>query len=264
MIKKQILEQVIADLNSNRGRYCQIKHKRGWLEYLDHGELTFSPQELHQTLHEVIDCDEGRPRGQKLFHLRKRFGFTMMADKKPKRPEEALERFIVVSNGDNFFGQIPIGGGKESIDIGIQESSRKFTFIELKPWRNKNSPLYAIVESLKNLIEYRLVIKHGIQDIPIYKTIDLMVLAPIEYYRVYGLQDGRNKSLMEKLTKDFGREFQTGISLMAVDIDEQVFLDKCKRIYDTRGLKGQQVVEISEVDAMPQLARDKWKPMAPC
>lgn len=78
----------------------------------------------------------------------------MTPDKIPYRTEEALERLIVVSNGDNFYNQIPIGGGKESIDIGVKESESEFTFIELKPWGNQNSPLYALVESLKNLLEY--------------------------------------------------------------------------------------------------------------
>lgn len=259
MMRLQILAQVISELNSTRGKYCQIKHKRGWLEYLDHGQWAFTPQELHQTLYKVIDSDGGRPRGEKLFHLQKRYSFTISVDKRPYRPEEALERFIVVSNDDNFFGQIPIGGGKESIDIGIQRQDSKFIFIELKPWRSANNPLYALVESLQNLVEYRLIIKHGIQKIPNYNTVDLMVLAPVDYYQEYGLLKSKDVYKVEKLVADLGRQFQTSISFMALSIDEQVFLNRCKQIYDQRGNKGQQKVVISEADAMSQLKVENWR-----
>ena len=36
----------------------------------------------------------------------------------------------------------PIGGGKESIDIGIKASDSKYVFVELKPWKTNNSPIY--------------------------------------------------------------------------------------------------------------------------
>ena len=147
---KGILKEVISHLQSNKAKYCRITHKRGWLEYLKDGDLVFTAQELHQTLRKVIDSDQMRPKGNKLFCLRRKYNFTIKADKAPYRTEEALERFIVVSNAENFYNQIPIGGGKESIDIGIKENDSKFTFVELKPWSSANPPLYALVENLKN------------------------------------------------------------------------------------------------------------------
>ena len=101
--------------------------------------------------------------------------FTIKKDKKPYRAEEALERFIIISNADNIYNQIPVGGGKESIDIGIKESDSKFKFVELKSWRSNNSPIYAIVESLKNLIEYRIIIEREIK--PIQKLIKLCLIS---------------------------------------------------------------------------------------
>ena len=163
---KNILKEVIEHLHTRRTEYCRLKHKRGWLEYLDDGDLVFSPIELHETLRQIIDKKGKRPGGDKLFSLHRKTSFTVKEDKAPYRPEEALERFIIVSNSDNFYNQIPIGGRKESIDIGIKEDDSRFIFVELKPWRSSNSPLYAVVESLKNLIEYRIIHERKIKNIP--------------------------------------------------------------------------------------------------
>jgi hypothetical protein len=113
----------------------------------------------------------------------------------PYRTEEALERFIVVSNGDNFFGQIPIGGGKESIDIGIKESDTKFVFVELKPWESQNSPLYAIIEILKNLVEYRVILERHLADVPRWSEVELVVLAPCQYYQKWKLDNEPKKRI---------------------------------------------------------------------
>lgn len=186
---KDILKEVISNLQSDKAKYSRITHKRGWLEYLQDGDLVFTVQELHQILRKVIDSERMRPRGAKLFCLHRKYNFTIKADKAPYRPEEALERFIIVSNAGNFYNQIPIGGRKESIDIGIKENDSKFTFVELKPWSSKNSPLYALVESLKNVIEYRIIHEKRIKDIPQFKELDLMILAPEAYYQDYNLID---------------------------------------------------------------------------
>jgi len=95
---KDILKEVISNLQSDKVKYCRIIHKRGWLEYLKDGDLVFTVQELHQTLRKVIDSDQMRPRGDKLFCLRRKYNFKIKADKAPYRTEEALERFIAVSN----------------------------------------------------------------------------------------------------------------------------------------------------------------------
>ena len=223
---KKILKEVVSRLRSHKNGYCRITHKRGWLGYLQDSDLVFTVKELHQTLREVIDTDQMRPKGNKLFHLHRKYSFTIKADKTPYRAEEALERFIVLSNPDNFYNQIPIGGRKESIDIGIKESDTKFTFVELKPWSSSNSPLYALVESLKNLIEYRIIHKRNIKDIPQFKDLDLMLLAPEKYYRDYKLIDNNGFyredmiRVLEKTLKEIGSEFQTNISFKVLQIEK--------------------------------------------
>ena len=264
---KNILKEVISQLNSKKGGFCRIKHKRGFLEYLEDGDLIFKPRELRDILWSVIDSDDMRPRGKKLFSLHKKYNFTAKENKVPYRPEEALERFIIVSNPDHFYNQVPIGGGKESIDIGIEEKDSKFTFVELKPWSSTNSPLYAIVESLKNLIEYRIIRNREIKDIPEY-DVRLMILAPEAYYKAYGLIDNIGKPLKDKIKilgkslNEISSEFDTKISFRMLPIEKEYFLSKCKEIYDNRNAKGQQPVFLYKSDSISELARSNWRLLA--
>lgn len=265
---KGILKEVISHLQSNKAKYCRITHKRGWLEYLKDGDLVFTAQELHQTLRKIIDSDHMRPKGNKLFCLRRKYNFTMKADKSPYRTEEALERFIAISNEGNFYNQIPIGGGKESIDIGIKENDSKFIFVELKPWSSANSPLYALVESLKNLIEYRIIHERKIKDIRQFKELDLIILAPKKYYQTYNLID--NKGLyrediirtLEKTLKELSSEFQTNVSFMVLELEKSSFLNICRKMYDDKKVKGQDSIHLSKTDAIPILIMNNWKLLA--
>ena len=266
---KDILEKVILRLKSEKGGYCRIKHKRGWLEYLKDGDLIFAPDELHRTLRRVIDTKENRPRGDKLLFLRNTRNtnpqYTAREDGTPYRPEEALERFIIVSNSDNFYYQVPIGGRKESVDIGIKESKSKFIFVELKPWDSANSPLYAIVESLKNLIEYRIILDRKIATNNTFDEVELLILAPKEYYEVYNLIDNTGEHRAEKISivretlNKLSSEFQVRISLMALQLDKDSFFRSCKRLYQNKKLSGQKKVSVLGADPIPVLAKDKWK-----
>jgi len=259
---KNIINEVISNLKSEKDGYCRIKHKKGWLGFLKDGDLVFKPRELHQVLRQVIDSEDKRPRGSKLFFLRERYNFTVTSKKKPYRTEEALERFITASNPANFFNQIPIGGRKESIDIGIKENESRFVFIELKPWSSTNSPLYAIVESLKNLIEYRIIAEKKITEIEKFEEVDLVVLAPQSYYQRYGLIDSAEDkiSIVKKALNDLSSEFDTNISLMILPINKEAFFDICRRVCGKyKKTTGQESIAISSADRIPELERDKWK-----
>ena len=276
------MEMIISGLKSEKNGYCRITQKRGWFGYLEDGDVVFTPQDLKKKIVRVVR--ENPPKGKKLFDLNwcqheKRFHFTMLSPKKPKlgppvqpyRTEEALERFIALSNGDRFYNQIPIGGGKESIDIGIKESHSKFIFVELKPWDSGNNPLYALIESLKNLIEYRTILKRKIAKIEEYKHIELMVLAPVAYYRKYellepnGMRSENNLSVVRdtlaKIKSEF-KEFNLAtISFRALpDFGKPEFLQKCWEVYKEK-FKGQtkESVQLTRAHAIPLLARDRWK-----
>jgi len=255
--KKEILKKVVSALKSEKDGYCRITNKEGWFGFLADGDLVFTPGELHQVLKCIIK--KYPPRGEKLFCLGKRKRFTPTSGKEPFIPEAALERFIVVSNPEKFYDQIPIGGGKESIDIGIRESDEKFIFVELKPWRSTNTPLYAIVESLKNLMEYRFILENGNENVPRFKEVDLIVLAPKPYWDDYKLNESSGLKKMKRALNDFSVVFNTNISLMQLLIEERVFFDKCGKIYDERGIDKQGKIRVLGTDAIPKLARDQWK-----
>jgi len=261
-MEKNIFKETIKRLNAKKNGYSLVTHKQGWLNFLQDGDLVFKPSELHQILRKVIQ--EFQPKGEKLLHQRNRDNFTVTDGKTPYRPEEALERFITASNSDKFFNQVPIGGGKESIDIVINENNVKYVFVELKPWSNTNSPLYAIVESLKNLMEYRMIHKNNIthnKDCKHYNDVDLMILAPLSYYQHYDLTEGEQDKIskVQKALNDLSNEFNTNISLMALTLTQDDFLDKLKRICEENKVSKQQIISITKSDAISELARDQWR-----
>lgn len=258
------MKEIIAATDSEKDGYCRIKHKRGWLDFLEDAELPFSPQDLHNILWKIIDTEQKRPRGDKLLYLRKRYNFTVMKDKMPYRTEEALERFITVSNPDDFFNQVPIGGKKESVDIGIRGGDSKLIFVELKPWRSSDSPIYAIVESLKNLIQYRIIQKRNIKARNRFDEIELMILAPLEYYQSYGLIDREGIKIEDKIkifqkTIDkFSNIFETKISFSILNLDLVSYQSKCIEICNELGVKKQQSISISNRHSIPELQRKNW------
>jgi hypothetical protein len=259
--KKDILNKVIAQLEQGNNNCYSIKHKRFWLHFLKNGKLNFTPEKLHNVLMEIIK--DNPPKGDKLFCMNTHYNFTVI-NKKAYRTEEALERFIIASNPDSeFFNQIPIGGKKESIDFGIKENESRFAFIELKQWSSNDSPLYAIVESLKNLIEYEIIKKRGISN---YTQIDLIILAPEDYYINHKLIDKETGQpqqdklkIVKTLLNELSSKFNTNISLTKLRLGKETFLNKCKNICDERNIgNDKQTLEILKEDKFAELERNKW------
>ncbi|MBU1221544.1 hypothetical protein KKF97_17220, partial [Myxococcota bacterium] len=242
-----------------------INHKQLWLDYLKTGELPFSPKELHQVIWDIVSRPENRPMGGKLLNFRKKYNFTLKKDKTPSRPEEALERFIIISNSDNFFNQLPIGGGKESIDLVIRHSLNSVEFVELKPWNSADSPLYALVEGLKNLIEYRIIVEQQIKEIEQPWKVDVSVLAPREYYQNFLLLDDsdtwKSKPTLSRtveLLDELRKEFNTTLTFLSFPLTLDRFNEACSHMYDRQGLTGQQVASVSEADSNVSLNRTNW------
>ena len=263
-MSKSVMQQVIDHFSESPLSRWRIDHKRLWLEYLKTGKLPFTPNELHTIIQEIVNQPENRPRGEKLLRFRKRNNFTFKEDKSPYRPEEALERFIVVSNEDNFFNQFPIGGGKESIDLVVRHSRNSVEFIELKPWYSGDSPLYALIEELKNLIEYRVIVEKQIKAIDNPWKVDISLLAPKEYYQKFFLIDksnntiARNISRTTDLVNDLSLEFNTNISIFSLALTNDSFKQACSRIYDHQHLSGQQIGSVNEDDSISTLHRTNW------
>lgn len=266
---KNVLNEVIAKLKTKKNKYCRITHRKGWSEYLKEGDMVFRPHELHQILREIVDSM--RPRGKMLLYPRKRTNFTVTSQDKPYRREEALERFITLSNPDNYCNQFPLRGRKESSDIAILNDGTRHLLIELKPWRSNNSPLYALVESLKNLIEYRIIEEKSItyhRDFTQFNEADLIVLAPESYYQDYGLIDKSGSPIISKLqilkrsVDELSAEFKTNISFMMLPLEESSFYERCRTVCNKyKKTTGLESIDIQESDSIPELARDKWKPL---
>lgn len=270
-------KQILKIFNPKINDLSIIENKKGWHEYLEREEdFVINPKDLQATISAMLGEVKNKPKGNMLFRFFRRYNFTVKWENKtPARVEEALERFILRTNSlDDIYNQIPIGGKKESIDIGIEEDDSKFIFVELKSWESKEPPLYAILESLKNLELYRVMLRErdeGSQyrDIPEYKDVDLMVLAPLAYYQKYGLiykgqeQDDRRIGRMQKLLNELSNAFNTKITLMFLQLEEQKFLECCKSVFDKRKPTRPEdlpVICLRKSDAIPELKRDLWKP----
>ena len=264
---KNVLNEVISKLKTKKNNYCRIVHRKGWLEYLKDGDMVFTPHDLHQGLKDIVDTM--RPQGEMLLCPRKKNKFTVTSKDKPFRPEEALERFITLSNPHNYCNQFPLRGRKESSDIAILNENSRHVLIELKPFHSGNSPLYALVESLKNLIEYRTIKDKKIKyhnDFNHFNEADLIVLAPMSYYQDYCLIDSSgspitsNLQTVKRSLDALSAEFKTDISFMVLPLEEYLFYERCQSVcgkYKTT--KGLESISIQDDDAMTELKRDKWQ-----
>ncbi len=262
------MTQVIDHFSQSPLSKWRIDHKRLWLEYLQTGKLPFTIEELHNTILNIVNKPENIPRGEKLLHFQKRNNFTLKENKTPYRPEEALERFIVVSNEDNVFNQVPVGGGKESIDLVVRHSRSLLEFIELKPWNSGDSPLYALIESLKNLVEYRVIVERKLCEIDKPWTVDVSVLAPKEYYQNFLLLDDSDSGLQKNISRvaelldQLGTEFDSNISVHSLGITADRFNQACSLIYDQQDLVGQQVTNVTQDNNIVSLNRSYWTELA--
>jgi len=264
---ENVFNEVIATLKTKKNKYCRVTHRKGWSEYLKDGDMVFTPLDLHQVLRDIID--KMRPRGEMLLCPRKKTNFTVTDKDKPYRVEEALERFITLSNPDNFCNQFPLRGRKESSDIAILNENSRHFLIELKPFHSGNTPLFALVESLKNLIEYRTIKEKNIkyhEDFTHYNEAYLIVLAPMSYYQDYCLIDSSgspitsNLQTVQRSLDALSAEFKTAISFMVLPLDESLFYDRCRTICGKyKKTKELESIDIQVDDAMPELKRDKWQ-----
>ena len=191
------------------------------------------PTDIHANLLKFSNRPEYQPKGDKLLRLRSRHNFTLLPSGRPGRPEEALERLIVHNNQDHMYGQMPIGGGKESVDI-VKLKNQTGTFIELKPWRSSNSPLYALLEGLKNFMLYRWLESDGHPGCKIISDVNLVVLAPLSYFQAYHLVSTdrkiQNRLSLQPFLDAIAQEFQTKVSLLALDWSEEALWDVCASI----------------------------------
>lgn len=261
--KKDIMNEVVSHFSNESGNCKKLSHKICWIRYFETGYLPFTPAELHRSLYQIIDSDGMRPRGKKLLSLRRKYGFTPNPDKTPNRPEEALERFIVATNRTHAFNQIPIGGKKESIDLLIKTEKHEAEFVELKAWTGNDSPLYALVESLKNLVEYRVILNNKIADVPVLDKVHLTVLAPRDYFNSFSLdmtdaEYQHRAEMAQELLKQIADEFDTTIAFKSLQLSSEKFKRHCALLYDCHKPSKKEQIFVDKDYSIPELKYDNW------
>ena len=151
---------------------------------------------------------------------------SQKSDKPPwfYRGEEALERLIYAFNS-NYGYTYQFGcNDKELIDL-VCPKIKPNILIELKPWESDNSPMYGVVEILKNYHLY----KNFVSNTP---PITLILLAPLEYYEKY--KDNRDVflTLVSRINADVLKD---GVQLKVqyIDVKENDFLNCVKKLADS-------------------------------
>jgi hypothetical protein len=256
----RLIERLSKEIHSQHDNRFTLNHKKTWLALVDDGIWPCEPQVLSEKLRELTKLEEYQPRGEKLLFLQSRDKFTLLPSLRPDRPEEALERLIVQFNAGTMFGQMPIRGGKESVDI-VRLRNKVGTFIELKPWKNTDSPLYAILEGLKNFAYFNVLKTMGHQRCDNFSSVNLMVLAPVAYYREYHLinehEEVNNYSQVKEFIEALAATFKTRIQIFRLNWEEEELLKVCKTIYPTPP-KENVIVSVSGYPPIEALLEKNW------
>lgn len=256
----RFIDRLTKEIHSIHDNRYTLNHKRTWLDLVDKGIWPCDLDLLLKKVQELMKLDEFQPRGKKLLSLRSRDGFTLLPSMKPGRPEEALERLIVHSNPGSMFGQMPIRGGKESVDI-VCLRNMVGTFIELKPWKNNNSPLYAVLEGLKNFALFNVLQNMGHERCENFEHVNLMVLAPVDYFLDYHLINEHRTSDKYTQVKEFieaiASKFQTRIQMFGLNWREEDMMKVCQIICPTPPSENK-VVSVSEYPPIEALFEKNW------
>jgi len=256
----RLIDRLTKEIPSDHDPRYTLNHKKTWLALLDHGNWPCEPNVIFKKLQDLTKLEEYRPRGKKLLFLRSRDKFTLLPSLRPGRPEEALERLIVHSNSRVMFGQMPIRGGKEAVDI-VRLRNKVGTFIELKPWKSTNSPLYAILEGLKNLAYFSVLKSMGHQRCDDFSCVNLMVLAPLTYFQNYSLLNENEKVNNHTKVKEFiealAGTFKTRIQIFGLNWEEEELLKVCADICPTPP-KENKVVSVLGYPPIEALLEKNW------
>lgn len=189
---------------------------------------------------------------------------------RPWRLEEALERAIVTVNKNNMKNQYNINKQKpkEAVDIAILDESnlRVKGLIELKPWKNANSPAYAFVELLKN---YSL--SQNNKDIK-----ELILLAPRKYYQHYS--NRCKKTIEEFLTtiQQFNEANKNKVKfeLKYIELEQKTFIGFVaglttqavwKKVTHTNQFNEVTTIDFADIEFSDELNKSlyykNWKPI---
>ena len=256
----RLIDRLTKEIHSCHDKRFTLNHKKTWLALSDKGIWPCEPRELYKKLQDLTKLDEYQPKGESLLVLRSRDKFTLLPSMRPGRPEEALERLIVHSNLGAMFGQMSIRGGKESVDI-VRLRYKVGTFIELKPWKSNNSPLYAVLEGLKNLALFNVLKTKGHKRSEHFEHVNLMVLAPADYFLDHRLINEHGTSDKYTQVKEFieatASKFRTRIQMFGINWKEEDMMKVCQDICPTPPNENK-VVSVSGYSPIEALSEKNW------
>jgi hypothetical protein len=256
----RLIDRLTKEIKSNHNPELTLNHEKTWRALPDEGIWPCDPEKLSNKLQDLLCLDEYQPKGERLLHLTPRDKFTLLPSMKPMRPEEALERLIVQSNLGTTYGQMPTCGRKEGVDI-VHLKNKVGTFIELKSWRNKDTPLFATLEGIKNLGYFNVLKSKKDHRCKKFLRVNLMVLAPFDYYQKHYLlnKSGKvhNLSLVKKYIESLSETFKTNIQIFALNWDEEDLLEVCKEIHPIPP-KEKVIISVSGYPPVESLLKKNW------
>ena len=169
---------------------------------------------------------------------------------KPYRKEEFIERLLTLAN-INLYNQFNIASNKESIDL-IQsdsimvEAATSLNIIELKEWNSNDTPIYGIIELLKNylILETDIVFRTKIKQ--------LSFIAPKAYFEKYKGYEGYF-SLLDKIRTEFP---EIDLNIFYLDVSEQSLYDIIKTTEEN------EIIKLSdyenEIQGISKLNMENW------
>lgn len=183
-----------------------LDSKTGWINY-------HYDEERQSSFSKIKDFIQGDVQATIVDVSRSKI--TMVKSKgeiSPWRTEEALERVIRIVNKEIAQNQFSVDAEnpKEAVDLVISEGKAKL-FVELKPWRSGDNPLFAMIESFKN---YCLARDQSVKG--------LMLLAPREYFIEY--YDKNSVGEFLKTVEDFRTTWKIDFDIKFIDgLSEEIF-----------------------------------------
>ena len=122
-------------------------------------------------------------------------------------------------------------------------------------------PIYALLESLKNLALYRILKEKNHKGCKTIKDIQLAVLAPVQYYQNYQLIDNnqnlRDRSNVKCFLDAVAKNFKVNIKILGLDWTEEALLDVCSQI-SPEPIEKNKIISVVKYREIEGLKEKNW------
>lgn len=160
-----------------------------WNKLIAEKSIPFDPEVLKEAIGKEVKTICLPKNGKKVLKIEKKGEcYTrLMSTKYPVGHYEIALAVFIQKLNDSCYAQFTLTGNTENWDILNIYSDNSAEFIELKEWDSKDSPLFALVEALKNFELYNHISKLNKAQHTQFSDSSISILAPIEYYIKYNL-----------------------------------------------------------------------------